>query len=42
MQTGKTRWTLYNIAYHFVWIPKYRRQILTGEVQAETKQLITE
>jgi len=42
MQTGKTRWTLYNIAYHFVWIPKYRRRILTGEVQAETKQLITE
>jgi putative transposase len=42
MQTGKTRWTLYNIAYHFVWIPKYRCRILTGEVQAETKRLITE
>jgi len=42
MQTGKTRWTHYNIAYHFVWIPKYRRRILTGEVQAETKRLIAE
>jgi hypothetical protein len=42
MQTGRTRWTHYNIAYHFVWIPKYRRRILTGEVQAETKRLIAE
>lgn len=42
MQSGKTRWTHYNIAYHFVWIPKYRRRILTGEVQAETKRLISE
>jgi putative transposase len=25
-----------------VWIPKYRRKILTGDVQAETKRLITE
>jgi len=42
MQTGKTRWAHYNIAYHFVWIPKYRRRILIGEVQAETKRLIAE
>lgn len=40
MQTGKARWTDYNIAYHFIWIPKYRCRILTGEVQAETKRLI--
>jgi len=42
MQTGKTRWTHYSIAYHFVWIPKYRRKILTGEVQKATKELLTE
>ncbi|MBI3961780.1 MAG: IS200/IS605 family transposase [Deinococcus sp.] len=42
MQTGKTRWTHYHIAYHFVWIPKYRRRILIGEVRAETKRLIAE
>lgn len=30
----------YHIAYHFVWIPKYRRKILTGDVQAKTKRLI--
>jgi putative transposase len=40
LQTGKTRYTHYSIAYHFVWIPKYRRRILTGDVQKETKRLI--
>lgn len=42
MQTGKTRWTHYSIAYHLVWIPKYRRKVLTGEVQKATKELIAE
>ena len=42
MQEGKTRWTHYSIAYHFVWIPKYRRKILTGEVQKATKELLAE
>ena len=42
LQVGKTRYTHYTIAYHLVWIPKYRRKILTEEVQAETKRLITE
>ena len=30
LQVGKTRYTDYSIAYHLVWIPKYRRRILTG------------
>jgi putative transposase len=38
-QTGKTRWSLYNIAYHLVWIPKYRRKVLTSEIEAEMKRL---
>ena len=42
LQVGKTRYTHYSIAYHLVWLPKYRRKILTGDVQAETKRLITE
>lgn len=42
MQEGKTRWAHYSIAYHFVWIPKYRRKILTGAVQKATKELLTE
>lgn len=37
---GKTRHTHYTIAYHLVWIPKYRRRVLTGEVQKETRRLI--
>jgi putative transposase len=42
LQVGKTRYTHYSIAYHLVWIPKYRRRILTGDVQVETKRLIAE
>jgi putative transposase len=41
-QVGKTRYTHYSIAYHLVWLPKYRRHVLTGEVQKEAKRLITE
>ncbi|MBI2602181.1 MAG: IS200/IS605 family transposase [Deltaproteobacteria bacterium] len=39
---GTTRWSHYQIAYHFVWIPKYRRKVLLGPVQRETKRLIYE
>jgi putative transposase len=42
LQVGKTRYTHYSIAYHLVWIPTYRRRVLVGEVQAETKRLIAE
>ena len=30
------------VAYHLVWIPKYRRRVLVGDVQVETKRLIAE
>ncbi len=42
LQVGKTRWAHYMIGYHLVWIPKYRRKIFTGGVEAETRRLITE
>jgi putative transposase len=42
VQEGKTRYTHYSIAYHLVWIPQYRRRVLIGEVQKETKRLIAE
>ena len=42
LQVGKTRYTHYSIAYHLVWIPKYRRRVLVGEVQAETKRLLAQ
>ena len=40
MQIKKTRWSHYHLNYHFVWIPKYRRRILTGSVAAALEQLI--
>ncbi|MDN5364544.1 MAG: REP-associated tyrosine transposase [Eubacteriales bacterium] len=40
MKTKKTRYAHYNINYHFVWIPKYRRKILVGPVAEELERLI--
>lgn len=42
LQVGKTRWCHYSIAYHLVWCPKYRRKVLTGEVEFTMKLLIAE
>ena len=42
MQTKKTRWSHYLCNYHLVWIPKYRRKILTGEVARELEKLLRE
>lgn len=33
MDARKTRYSVYNLNYHLVWIPKYRRPVLTGEVR---------
>ena len=30
----------YDIQYHFVWIPKYRKRILTGKIKDRVKELI--
>ena len=40
MQTRKTRWAVYNLNYHLVWIPKYRKSVLIGEVKDELEKLI--
>lgn len=40
MNTKTTRYAHYNINYHFVWIPKYRRKILTGEVSKGFEELL--
>ena len=32
----------YSCKYHVVWCPKYRRKVLTGEVEARLKELIIE
>jgi putative transposase len=38
----KTRYAHYNINYHLVWIPKYRRQVLVGQIKADLETAIHE
>lgn len=40
LQQGKTRWTHDQTGYHLVWLPKYRRKVLVGDVADATKRLI--
>ena len=37
-----TRHAVYDIKYHFVWIPKYRKGILKKEVEKRIKELFEE
>lgn len=44
---NKQRWktsntTVYNVGYHLIWCPKYRREVLTGEVKTRLKELLLE
>ena len=44
---SKNRWTtsktsVYNLGYHIIWCPKYRRPILTGDVETRLNTLINE
>lgn len=39
------RWTtsnkaIYNIGYHLIWCPKYRRPVLVGEIETRLKTLL--
>lgn len=39
------RWTtsnkaVYNIGFHLIWCPKYRRKVLTGKVETRLKELL--
>ena len=34
--------TVYNIGYHLIWCPKYRRKVLVGDVEARLRELIME
>ena len=31
---------VYDLKYHFVWIPKYRKQLLVGEVAEVTREIL--
>jgi putative transposase len=34
--------TVYGLAYHFVWIPRYRGQVLVGGIALRLEELIRE
>jgi putative transposase len=34
--------TIYNLGYHLIWCPKYRKSVLVGDVEKRLKQLIDE
>ena len=40
MQTKRTRHAVYNITYHLVWCPKYRRPVLTDGVAQRLDELV--
>jgi putative transposase len=33
---------VYDLKYHFVWTPKYRKELLIGEVAEATKEILAE
>jgi putative transposase len=42
-----TRWThsnkaVYNIGFHLIWCPKYRRKVLVGSIEMRLKELLQE
>jgi len=40
MENERTRHAVYNITYHFVWCPKYRRAVLEGRVADRLIELL--
>ena len=38
----KTSHSVYDLKYHLVWITKYRKKVLTGEVATRVRELIRE
>lgn len=41
-QLEKSRSATYNIGYHIIFCPKYRRKVLTGDVETRLKEIIQE
>ena len=35
-----TKHTVYDLKYHFVWIPKYRKQLLQGDLKEFTAEML--
>ena len=42
MNVNKTRYSIYNLNYHIVWIPKYRRKLFTGQMEFRLGEIIRE
>jgi len=42
MRLRSTRHAKYWCGYHFVWIPKYRRDVLVGDVAEYTREVLSE
>ncbi len=42
MKTRRTAHTVYQLAYHFVWIPKYRVKLLGGPIGERLKGMVHE
>ena len=40
METKRTRHAVYNITYHLVWCPKYRRPVLAGDVGVRLSEIL--
>jgi putative transposase len=36
----RSKHSVYDLKYHFVWIPKYRKKILTGEIADYAKEVL--
>lgn len=39
-QLEKSRSATYNIGYHIIFCPKYRRKVLTGQIEIRLKEII--
>jgi putative transposase len=42
-----TRWkstnhSVYNCSYHLIWTPKFRRKVLTGQIEVRLKELLNQ
>lgn len=42
MDVKRTKGAVYNLNYHLVWCPKYRRSVLTGQVADRLRQLLSQ
>ena len=39
---NRSNTSVYNLGYHVIWIPKYRRKLLTPSVEIRLKELLSE